>query len=57
MKTSKDKTISAIICLAYYNDSWYYRTEIIDINKEDDPEYIIKLPETLNKKILNLYNK
>lgn len=53
-KTSKDKTISAIICLAYFNDYWYYRTETIDVNKENDPEYVIKLLESLNKKINDL---
>jgi len=53
-KTSKDKTISASICLAYFNNSWYYRTEIIDINKENDAEYVIKLPDSLNKKINGL---
>lgn len=53
-KTSKDKTIYASICLAYFKDFWYYRTEIIDINKENDPEYVIKLPKTLNKKINEL---
>ena len=47
-KVSKDGFISAIICLANYNDSWYYRTEIMN---EKDEEYIIVLPETLNKKI------
>ena len=52
-KISKDKTMYAIICLAYFKDYWYYRTSIIDINKENDPEYVIKLPESLNKKINN----
>lgn len=47
-KVSKDGFISAIICLANYNDSWYYRTEIMN---DYDEEYIIVLPETLNKKI------
>jgi hypothetical protein len=53
-KTSKDKTIYAIICLAYFKDFWYYRTGTIDITKENDPEYVIKLPESLNKKIKDL---
>ena len=53
-KTSRDKTIYASICLAYFKDYWYYRTSTIDINKENDPEYVIKLPESLNKKINNL---
>lgn len=53
-KTSKDKTIYASICLAKFKDYWYYRTGTIDINKENDPEYVIKLPESLNKKIKDL---
>lgn len=53
-KISKDKTIYASICLAYFNDYWYYRTSTIDVTKENDPEYVIKLPESLNKKINNL---
>ena len=53
-KTSKDKTIYAIICLAYFKDFWYYRTGTIDITKKNDPEYVIKLPESLNKKIKDL---
>jgi len=56
-KTSKDKTIYAIICLAYYKDSWYWRTEIIDDTKENDPEYVIKLPKSLNEKLFKLLNK
>lgn len=53
-KISKDKSVSAIICLAYFNNSWYYRTGTIDINQENDPEYVIKLPETVNKKVNEL---
>ena len=53
-KTSKDKTIYASICLAKFKDNWYYRTSTIDVTKENDPEYVIKLPESLNKKIKDL---
>ena len=53
-KVSKDKTLYAIICLAKFNGNWYYRTGTIDINEENVPEYIIKLPESLNNKIKNL---
>lgn len=56
-KTSKDGFISSIITLAYYKDSWYWRTEIIDDSKENDPEYVIKLPESLNNKISKLLNE
>ena len=50
-KTSHDNFISAIICLAYYKDSWYWRTETIDISQAGDPEYVIPLPKSLNNKI------
>ncbi|MBQ3547540.1 MAG: hypothetical protein IJA44_03595 [Clostridia bacterium] len=52
IKTSKDGFISASIQLAFYNDNWYYRTEIIDDSKPDGEEFIIKLPESLNKRIM-----
>lgn len=47
-KLSKDKFIVGRTSLAYYNGFWYWKTEIMDDN---DYEYIIKLPESLNKKI------
>ena len=53
-KTSIDGFISAIITLAYYKDEWYFRTEIIDDTVDGYPEYVIKLPKTLNKRIFNL---
>lgn len=56
-KTSKDGFVSAIISLALYEDDWYWRTEIIDDTKNGDPEYVILLPKTLNKKINDLINK
>ena len=56
-KVTKDELISSIVCLAHYKNSWYWRTEIIDENKEGYPEYVIKLPDTLNKKIFNLLHK
>lgn len=55
-KISKDKVVYSLISLAYYNDSWYWKTEIIDVNQENDPEYVIKLPDSLNKKIIELSN-
>lgn len=55
-KTSKDNFISSIITLAYYKDSWYWRTETIDDSKEGDPEYVIELPKTLSEKISILVN-
>ena len=53
-KVSKDKMVYSIMCLAKFNDNWYYRTSIIDITNENDPEYVIRLPESLNNKIKEL---
>ena len=50
-KISKDNTVYALISLANYKDSWYYKTEVMNDN---DEEYIIDLPESLNKKIFDL---
>lgn len=50
VKVSKDDMVYGLISICYYNNNWYYKTEIMD----DDYEYIIKLPDTLNKKINNL---
>lgn len=52
-KISKDNTVYALISLANYKDSWYYKTEVMNDN---DEEYIIDLPESLNKKIFDLRN-
>ena len=49
--------VSALITLAYYKNSWYWKTEIIDVTKENDPEYVIKLPNSLNNKISDLLKK
>ena len=48
-KISKDKTIFALISLARVDKTWYWKTESMT---DDDQEYIIKLPESLNNKIL-----
>ena len=47
-KISKDKTIFALISLARVNHTWYWKTEIMT---DDDREYIIEVPETLNSKL------
>ena len=52
-KISKDNTVYALISLANYKDSWYYKTEVMNDN---DEEYIIDFPESLNKKIFDLRN-
>lgn len=47
-KISKDKTIFAPISLARVDHTWYWKTEIMT---DDDREYIIEVPETLNSKL------
>lgn len=47
-KISKDKTIFALISLARVDHTWYWKTEIMT---DDDREYIIEVPETLNSKL------
>lgn len=47
-KISKDKTIFALISLAKVNNTWYWKTETMT---DDDQEYVIKLPKSLNDKI------
>lgn len=50
-KISKDGFMSAIITLAYHNEKWYWRTEIMDDTTPENFEYVIELPKTLTKKI------
>lgn len=50
-KVSKDKTVFGSISLAYINNNWYWKSEIMT---DDDREYVIKLPQSLNEKINNL---
>ena len=55
-KTSKDGMVSGLTELAYYEGSWYWRSEIIDESREKDgtwPEYVQELPESLSEKITN----
>ncbi len=47
-KKSKDGKITGIISLAYVKNNWYYRTEIMNDN---DEEYVVKLPDTLIKRL------
>lgn len=56
-KVSKDESVYALISLAYYKDSWYWKSEIIDVNQEGDPEYVVRLPDSINEKISNVFNK
>lgn len=57
IKVSKDGFIKAGIGLAQYDGSWYWRTETINEDKEQDgawAEYICELPETVIEKINDL---
>lgn len=54
VKISKDDFVYSLISLAHYKDSWYWKTEILDDNEDDNHEYVIILPESLNKKIFDL---
>lgn len=50
IKVSKDNFITGTTSIAKYKDKWYWRTEIINEDKEKDdtyPEYLIELPEGL----------
>lgn len=53
-KVSKDGIIKGVTELAYYEGSWYWRSEIIDESREEDgtwPEYVYKLPESMTESI------
>lgn len=52
---SKDGIIRGTTSLGEYGRQWYWRSEIIDESRERDgewPEYIIKLPEQVNREII-----
>lgn len=54
LKLSKDGLVQAIITLAQVDGIWYYKTETMT---DDDREYVIKITDSLNKKINNLMQK
>ncbi len=56
-KTSADGFIYGSTSLAFYEDAWYWRSEIIDENTEGWPEYVYKLPDTLNTQIITLMSQ
>ena len=56
-KTSADGFIYGSISLAFYEDAWYWRSEIIDENTEGWPEYVYKLPDALNTQIATLMSQ
>ena len=49
VKVSKDGFIYSLISLAQCDNRWYWKTEIMNDN---DEEYVIVLPNTLNEKII-----
>ena len=49
VKTSNDGLITATTSLAYYKNVWYWRSEIINENIENWPEYVVCLPESVTK--------
>jgi len=51
VKESKDGLVQSLINLVHYEDSWYWKTKIMTDNEE---EYIINLPVSLNDKIFDL---
>ena len=51
VKESRDGFIFALITLARCSDKWYWKTEIMNDNNE---EYMVPLPETLNRKLSEL---
>ena len=53
-KTSVDGFICGSTSLAFYEDAWYWRSEIIDENQEKDgtwPEYVYPMPESFQEKV------
>jgi hypothetical protein len=56
-KISADGFICGSTSLAFYEDAWYWRSEIIDEKTEGWPEYVYKLPEELNTQIATLMSQ
>lgn len=54
VKISKDGFLEGTINLVRYKNSWYYKTEVMS---EDDKEYVIELPSSLNSKLIDLLKK
>lgn len=49
VKISKDGFIQALTVLVYCDESWYWKTEIMN---DYDEEYVIELPKSINEKII-----
>lgn len=54
LKISKDELTQGVVTLAQVDGNWYYKTEIMI---DDDKEYVVKMSDSLNKKINDLMNK
>ncbi len=53
IKTSKDGLISASISLAFFENTWYWRSDVFDDGVEGWPEYVAELPESLSEQLNN----
>ena len=53
LKVSKDGLVQGVTLLALVNGNWYYKTEIMT---DDDREYVVKIVDSLNKKINFIYD-
>lgn len=54
VKISKDGFIQGIISLAYYDDTWYWKTEVM---ADETREYVIELPNSLSSGLIDLLKK
>lgn len=55
VKTSKDGLVKASIELVYHNNYWYWHSGIIDEKTDGWPEFIFRIPESLNVKFNKLF--
>lgn len=51
LKVSKDGLVQGVTTLAKVKGNWYYKTEIMTDN---DREYVLDIPKTLNEKIISI---
>lgn len=51
LKVSKDGLVQGVTTLAKVKGNWYYKTEIMTDN---DREYVLNIPKTLNEKIISI---
>ena len=56
VKNSKDGLLYASTSLAYFENTWYWRSEIINDTVEGWPEYVVPLPESLLVRIEQVYS-